>query len=126
MEALGHGARDEFLEVEAWEREQAHMPPYSRLAGIIISGREESQVIAVAKELGRLAPQGMNDQGHSVHTLGPAQAPLGKLRGRYRYRLLVNADREVNIQKLIDGWLAQIKVPSQVRIQVDIDPQSFL
>ena len=126
MEALGHGARDEFLEVEAWEREQAHMPPYSRLAGIIVSGREESQVIAVAKELGRLAPQGMNDQGHSVHTLGPAQAPLGKLRGRYRYRLLVNADREVNIQKLIDGWLAQIKVPSQVRIQVDIDPQSFL
>lgn len=126
MDAMGQGARDEFLEVEAWEREQAHMPPYSRLAGIIVSGREESQVMAVAKELGRLAPQGMNEQGHSVHTLGPAQAPLAKLRGRFRYRLLVNADREVNLQKLIADWLAQVKVPSTVRVQVDIDPQSFL
>ena len=126
MQAMANGARDEFLEVEAWEREQAHMPPYSRLAGIIVSGREESQVIEVAKMLGKTSPQGMTESGLQIHTLGPAPAPLAKLRGRYRYRLLVNADKAVNIQKILGGWVNGFKIPSTVRIQIDVDPQSFL
>lgn len=126
MEALEKGERDAFLEAESWEREQAHMPPYSRLAGIIVSGREEQSVIATARELGRLSPQGENEQGLSVYTLGPAQAPMAMLRGRHRHRLLVNADRAVNLQKIIQDWVSQVKVPSTVRVQIDIDPQSFL
>lgn len=126
MQAMAEGARDEFLEIEAWEREQAHMPPYSRLAGIIVSGREESQVIDVAKQLGKTSPQGMTDKGLSIQTLGPAPAPLAKLRGRYRYRLLVNADKAVNMQKILEAWVNGFKIPSTVRVQIDIDPQSFL
>lgn len=126
MQAMANGARDEFLEVEAWEREQAHMPPYSRLAGIIVSGREESQVLEVAKQLGKTSPQGMTDSGLQIHTLGPAAAPLAKLRGRYRYRLLVNADKAVNMQKILAEWVNGFKIPSTVRVQIDIDPQSFL
>ncbi len=126
MQAMEAGARDEFLEAEAWEREQAHMPPYSRLAGIIVSGREESQVIEVAKQLGRTSPQGMTDSGLTIQTLGPAPAPFARLRGRYRYRLLVNADKSVNLQKILQEWIHGFKIPSAVRVQIDIDPQSFL
>jgi primosomal protein N' (replication factor Y) len=126
MQAMTTGARDEFLEAESWEREQAHMPPYSRLAGIIVSGREESQVLEVAKQLGRISPQGRTESGLSIQTLGPAAAPLARLRGKYRYRLLVNADKAVNLQKTLAEWVGAVKIPSTVRVQIDIDPQSFL
>ncbi len=120
MRALAYEARDKFLEVEAHERQLADMPPYSRLAGIIVSGRDEAEALHIAKELGRTAPQ---DQG--IQTLGPAPAPFARLRGKYRFRLLVRADKDVNIQKQIGAWLDKIKLPSNVRVQVDIDPQSF-
>ncbi len=121
MKALQEGVRDSFLEVEAAEREQARMPPYARLAGIIVSGRDERQVIEISKELGKAAPQGPN-----INTFGPAPAPYAKLRGKYRYRFLVRTDKNVDIQKAIAKWVSQVKAPSAVRIAIDIDPQSFL
>lgn len=121
IQALASGDRNSFLQIEAKEREYAHMPPYSRLAGIIVSGREEGLVIEAAKILGKVAPQ-----GEKIQTLGPAPAPFARLRGKYRYRLLVRADKNIDIQKTISLWLSSIKTSSKVRIQVDIDPQSFL
>lgn len=120
MQALAQSGRDEFLEVEAAERESARMPPFSRLAGIIVSGRDEKQVIEVSKELGKSAPH-----GPGFETLGPADAPLYRLRGKYRRRLLVRADKTIDIQKAIAAWLKDVQTPSTVRVQVDIDPQSF-
>lgn len=120
MRALAYEARDKFLEIEAHERKSADMPPYSRLAGIIVSGRDEAETLHIAKELGRTAPQ-----GEGIQTLGPAPAPFARLRGKYRFRLLVRADKEINIQKQIGAWLDKVKIPSVVRVQVDIDPQSF-
>jgi primosomal protein N' (replication factor Y) len=121
MQALAQGARDPFLEVEAAEREAAHMPPYSRLVGIIIAGRDEGQVLEIAKELGRIAPQ-----GEGIMTLGPAPAPFARLRGKFRYRLLVQADKNLKIQSTIAEWVGAVKCPSTVRVYIDIDPQSFL
>jgi primosomal protein N' (replication factor Y) len=120
MKALAAGARDKFLEAEAYEREQSHMPPYARLAGIIVSGRDESEVKYIAKELGKTAPQ---EKWFQV--LGPAPAPFARLRGKYRYRLLVRADKTLDIQKGVGNWLETIKIPSAIRVAVDIDPQSF-
>jgi primosomal protein N' (replication factor Y) len=120
MKALVQEQRDKFLEVEAYERERANMPPYARLAGIIISGRDEEEVKYISKELGRSAPQ---EKGFQV--LGPAPAPFARLRGKYRYRLLVRADKNVNIQKAIGGWIGGTKTPSTIKVAVDIDPQSF-
>lgn len=120
MQALATGERDDFLEVEASERESARMPPFTRLAGIIISGRDEKQVLAVSKELGMSAPN-----GPGINTLGPADAPMYRLRGKYRRRLLVRADKTIDIQKAIAAWLKSVQTPSTVRVQVDIDPQSF-
>ncbi len=121
MKALAIGTRDEFLECEADEREVAHMPPFSRLAGIIIAGRDESLVLNVAKSLGMSAPQ-----GEQIQTLGPAPAPFARLRGKYRYRLLVRADKNIDIQKTLSSWVGSVKVPSTVRVYIDIDPQSFM
>lgn len=127
MAASSHeGGRDEFLEVESHEREMALMPPFSRLAAIVVSGREESQVIEVAKALGKTSPQGLTESGKAIQTLGPAAAPFARLRGRYRYRLLVRADKAINLQKTVSSWVNAIKVPSTVRVYIDIDPQSFL
>ena len=120
MQALATGDRDAFLEVELRDREVTDMPPFSRLAGVIISGRDEQEVAAVSQALGRCAPQA--DQ---IQTLGPAEALMYRLRGKFRRRLLVRADKTVDIQKAIHHWLSLIKIPSKVRVQVDIDPQSF-
>ncbi|MGH1378690.1 MAG: primosomal protein N' [Alphaproteobacteria bacterium] len=120
MQALASEGRDAFLQVENAEREAAHMPPYSRLVGIIIAGRDERQVVDVANALGRSAPQ-----GEGVQVLGPAPAPFARLRGRYRYRLLVQAEKKINIQKTVKAWVGGVKCPSKVRVYIDIDPQSF-
>ncbi len=121
MKALCAEERDEFLEAEAHEREAAHMPPYSRLVALIIAGRDHDLVVEVARALGRSAPQ-----GEGIMTLGPAPAPFAKLRGKFRYRLLVQADKALDVQKTVAHWVGGVKVPSTVRVYIDIDPQSFL
>ncbi|MEM7679484.1 MAG: primosomal protein N' [Pseudomonadota bacterium] len=121
MHALSEGNRDGFLDTELQEREMAHMPPFARLAGIIVAGRDEQQVIELSKQLGKTAPQ-----GETIQTLGPAPAPMARLRGKYRYRLLVRSKKNVDIQKAIKIWLKPHKIPSNTRVYVDIDPQSFM
>ncbi len=121
VQALASGKRDLFLQVEMEEREAANMPPFSRLAGIIISGRDEKKVDDIAKELGRTAPG-----GKGIRTYGPAHAPIARLRGRHRRRLLVVAGKNLELQKPLARWAGDIKLPSDVKITIDIDPQSFL
>ncbi len=120
IKALASNNRDDFLEVEAAQREAAKMPPFTRLAGIIVSGREEKQVVEVSKLLGQSSPH-----GPGIQTLGPADAPMYRLRGKYRRRLLVRAEKNIDIQKAIGEWLDAVKIPTAVRVQVDVDPQSF-
>ncbi len=121
MQALNVGGRDQFLEAELAQRESAGMPPFSRLVGVIVSSREESLALGAAKALGRCAPQ-----SPQVQTLGPAPAPMARLRGRYRFRLLVRAEKQIHIQKTVREWLSSVKMPSTVKIAIDVDPQTFL
>ena len=81
----------------------------------------EVQVKQTAENITRHAPQ-----GQSARILGPAPAPMHLLRGQYRYRLLIKANRNVNIQKMLDNWLANVKIPSTIKLKVDIDPYSFV
>mgnify|MGYP003377744602 CR=1 FL=1 len=120
IRALAAGDRDAFLEVEAGERERAGMPPFSRLAAVIVSGPNETQVDAAARALGHTAPH-----GPGIRTLGPAAASLARLRGQYRRRLLVVADRSIALQPILRAWIDSTKHPSAVRVKVDIDPQTF-
>ncbi|MEO3432630.1 primosomal protein N' [Inquilinus sp. CAU 1745] len=119
--ALVAGDRDGFLAQEAEAREMRLLPPFGRLAALIVSGPHAGDVDRVAQALGRTAPR-----GKGIDVLGPAPAPLSVLRGRHRRRLLVKADRRIALQRTIADWLTRVKVPGSVRIAVDIDPYSFL
>jgi len=120
MRALASGDRDAFLAREAEERRAAGMPPYGRLAALIVSGEDEGRVEAAARALALAAPR------DGVEVLGPARAPLALLRGRHRRRLLLKAPRGVAVQPLLADWLARADVPGTVRVQVDVDPYSFM
>lgn len=119
--ALVSGDRDRFLHAEAADRREAGMPPFGRLAAIIVSARDEAAADTAARTLARAAPP-----SPGVRVLGPAPAPLALLRGRYRRRLLVMAERRVAVPAWIRRWLAKARLPGSVRVQVDIDPYSFL
>ncbi|WP_029011039.1 primosomal protein N' [Azospirillum halopraeferens] len=121
MQALAAGDRDGFYALEAEMRLEAAMPPFGRLAALIVSGEDESLVDRTAMALGRAAPR-----SDTVAVLGPAPAPLALLRGRHRRRLLLKAPRGTAVQPLIAGWLERVEIPNAVRVQVDVDPYSFL
>lgn len=121
MRALVSGKRDEFLAREAQARERVSLPPFGRLAGIVISAPDAGLAQRVARDMARRAPH-----DEDVTVLGPAPAPLALLRGRTRIRFLVKAGRQVNIQAFLHAWLDDFKVPNAVRIAVDVDPYSFM
>jgi primosomal protein N' (replication factor Y) len=122
MEALAAHDRDAFLEQEKEGRIQTGMPPYGRLAALIVSGEDDRLVDQVALRLGRTAPRDRPE----LTVLGPAPAPLSILRGRHRRRLLLQGPKGVALQPVVADWLSRVDVPPQVRVQVDIDPYSFM
>jgi len=121
MQALVSGSRRQFLDTEISAREGTGMPPFGRLVALIVSGRDVQAVERVALNLRRSAPH-----GDGVTVLGPAPAAFALLRGRHRRRLLLKARRDTNVQKLVYQWLERVHVPQKVRVQVDVDPYSFL
>ncbi|MCX7362655.1 MAG: primosomal protein N' [Alphaproteobacteria bacterium] len=121
MQALVSADRDRFVSAELADRAVAKMPPYGRLASLIISGPDAAAVDNVCAAIARHAP---HQTGLSV--LGPSPAPLALLRGRHRRRFLLKAPRDVAVQPLLRSWLAQIGLPGSVRLQIDVDPYSFM
>ena len=110
-----------FMRAEAEQRRPGHWPPYGRLAALIVSAESASDADSVAAALGRTAPR---ETGVSV--LGPARAPLAILRGRHRRRLLLRTVKEIAVQPLLRHWLAQVRIPRRVRVDIDVDPISFM
>jgi primosomal protein N' (replication factor Y) len=121
MRALVGWDRDRFLAAEADARHSLGLPPFGRLAALILAGPDERQVDDVARKLARAAPRIAG-----VDILGPAPAPLAILRGRHRRRFLVKASRAADLQGTISDWLDRVEMPGPVRLYVDIDPCSFL
>jgi primosomal protein N' (replication factor Y) len=121
FQALGSGDRNAFLAAEAGARQRYGYPPYGRLAAVLLRGRDETALESAAKALRAAAPR-----GDGVEVLGPAKAPIYRLRGEVRMRFLVKARRDVNLQAYLNDWLPRVKTPASVRRVVDIDPYSFL
>ena len=119
--ALAAGDRAAFYDAETEARREAGAPPFGRWAAIIVSSEDEAEARDAVRAVGGAAPN-LND----VLVLGPAPAPLSLLRGRFRYRLLINARRSTQLQDIIREWLAPLRFPPGVRIAVDIDPYSFV
>ena len=121
MQAMAAGDRTRFLAEERAGRKASSLPPFGRLAALIVSGPSLTLVEETARALARCAPR-----IEGITVLGPAPAPLATLRGRHRRRFLIKGGKEARLQPVLRGWLAAVKTPSNVRIKVDIDPYSFL
>ena len=122
MQALKAKDRDAFIEAEMAERRAAGLPPFGRLAAVILSGPDGRALDAYARALASAAPN-----GEGVEVYGPAEAPLALIRGRRRSRFLVRADRNVDLQAFMSAWRARApKPPGPIRVSIDIDPYNFL
>ena len=122
MQAIVSGDSAAFYEREIAERERSSLPPFGRLAGIIVSADTRADAESHARQLRRAAPQAAD-----IAILGPAEAPMAVVAGRHRFRLLIHGERRADMQGFIRGMLAEGSKPrGSVRVQVDIDPQSFL
>jgi primosomal protein N' (replication factor Y) (superfamily II helicase) len=119
--ALVAGDRDAFYDAETAQRQHAGAPPFGRYAAIIISSEDEREAIEAARAVGASAPK-----ADGMYVYGPAPAPLAMLRGRHRQRLLVHAQRSVELQTILRAWLGELNFPRGVRVGVDVDPYSFL
>ncbi|ADE30070.1 primosomal protein N' [Rickettsia prowazekii] len=113
------GDEDRFFTNELEIRKAANMPPFSKTASLILSGFSESKILDIARKIVQIAPKA------NVKILGPARSLMSKLAGKYRYRILIIADKKFNLQKYLKFWLGFIKIPSYCQIKIDIDPKTF-
>ena len=122
IRAILAGDEEAFWAAEAKERQQAGVPPYGRMAGIILSGPDIAQVFDAGNLLAR---QDGPLRAVGAQVFGPAPAPIARVRGRHRVRLLVKADKSAPLQEALARWVAQVRLKGDLRRAVDIDPQSF-
>ena len=121
LQSLINNKKHEFYNAELTIRNTSRMPPFARLVAIIISSKnrkilsEFSQKLAIA-----------NNFPKDVELLGPIEAPISRMRKYYRQRFLIRGPKNCNIQFYIKRWLDSIKLPPQIRITIDVDPQNFL
>lgn len=121
MQALLSGDPESFYRAEIASREAAGLPPFGRLAALVVSAKDRAEAERHARDLARAA-----EAPAGVTVLGPAEAPIAVLRGRHRFRLLAQTERGVDLQAYLRGWLARGPKPrGSVRVAVDVDPQSF-
>ncbi len=122
IRAIVTGDEDGFWRAEAAQRKAAGVPPFGRLAGIVLSSPDVSEVFDLAEKMAiNIAP--LERIGAEVY--GPAPAPVARIRGRHRVRLLIKAAKTAPIQHALGQWVAQFRIPAKTRLTIDIDPQSF-
>ncbi|MDF2997728.1 MAG: primosomal protein [Xanthobacteraceae bacterium] len=122
MQALVAGDRDAFYDREIAAREEAMLPPFGRFAALVVSGTDSHAVQAHARALAGASPR-VDD----VRVLGPAEAPLALVRGRHRWRLLARTPRGFDLSAYVRQWMENApRARGNLRVDIDIDPQSFL
>jgi primosomal protein N' (replication factor Y) len=122
MRALAAGDREAFYSSEIDLREKAQYPPFGRLAALVVSGPDKHSAQAHARRLAQAAPR-----ADAVRVLGPAEAPLALIRGRYRFRLLLKSPRAFDLSAYLRQWMAIApKTTGKIKLEIDVDPQSFL
>ena len=121
MIALAAGDRDGFLQIERDVRAELMLPPFGRMAALVLSAPTPQLIEEAGRLTGAAAPN-----GEGVTVYGPAPAPISLLRGRHRIRFLITSPRDVDLSAYMAAWLKDLKLPNPVRISADIDPYSFL
>ena len=139
MRALLSGDSERFYKEETAMRASAGMPPFGRLAALIVAGEDRAAAEAHARALAsaahhlpaggrwKIAAAGGLPGDDEILVLGPAEAPVAVVRGRHRFRLLVKAPRSADLQGFLRAMLAAAPpARGSVQVMVDVDPQSFM
>jgi primosomal protein N' (replication factor Y) len=122
MKAMVSGDREAFYAQELLAREAGGMPPFGRLAALIVSANDHDNATNFARLLLSAAPM-----ADGVRLFGPADAPVAMIRGRHRVRLLAQSGKDFDLSGYVRFWLASAEKPKgDLKIQVDIDPMSFM
>lgn len=121
LQSLKANNLEEFYRSEIEIRNLVKMPPFAKLTSIIISSKDQAKLDTTVQNIAKHIPNAKN-----VKILGPAPSPIALLRGRYRYRFLVKSNPNIKVQSFIEKWLSNIKIPSNIRLKIDVDPYNFL
>lgn len=119
--ALAAGDREQFISVELSMRDMLGLPPFGKLAAIILSGPDKEKVETTARSIVAAAPR-----TEGIEIFGPSEPPIGRLRGLYRRRILIQGEPHINLSAYMSAWRNKVKLPSKLKMQIDIDPQSFM
>lgn len=118
--ALKSNNIQKFIELEITSREKNGLPPFTKFASVIVSGTNKELTEKTARNLVNSFPK------NGVSILGPAPAPLFLLRGRTRWRILLKSSKKIALSKVIKSWILSQKSPKNIKIQIDVDPITFL
>jgi len=118
---LLHNDMDNFFDLELKNREESNMPPFRRLAVIHFSAYNQIKILQYLDTLRLKIPQSTMD----IAILGPAESPLSIINKQFRYRIVINANKKVVIQNIVRSIINSVKIPSYVKVKIDIDPQNF-
>ena len=121
LAALADGDREGFISAELSMRELLGLPPYGKLAAVIISAPDANKANEFARKFLAKAPR-----AEGVEILGPSEAPIAILRGRHRRRFLIKAEPNVNLSAYMQAWKSRLRPPNKTKLQIDIDPQGFM
>jgi len=121
MMALAAGDRDGFLRVERDVRAELGLPPFGRMAALVLSAPSPDMAKQIGEIAGKAAPN-----GDGITVYGPAPAPISIVRGRHRLRFLITSSRNTDLSAYMAAWMKGLKLPNAARVSVDIDPYSFL
>lgn len=121
MQYIQQQDRESFYQLELLQRTELSLPPFGRLTAFIFSSPDQDHAEKAAQQFKQLF-----QLPEKSRLFGPSPAPLFQLRGKYRFRLLLKTPKEVLPQKLIGPLLYKMQLPKDVKLQIDIDPQSFL
>ena len=122
MQAIKNNDRDSFIKQELIDRQNLNMPPFSKLAAIILSSKNKENLEIICKCLQHKIPININD----IMIYGPIDAPLSYIKNNYRKRFLIVINNKINIQNIITKWINMVKIPSNIKIRIDIDPYNFM
>lgn len=121
LKVITNGSKEVFAETELENRKQANMPPFSRLVMINFTSKYEDRLIKFVREAAESIIQRKN-----IQVLGPAPAPAYVINNQYRYRIILRASKSSDIQGVIRQWQKTLDIPNCIKINVDVDPYSFL
>ena len=111
---------DEILKKELILRKENSLPPFCRLIAIIISANNQSLSIEGAREIKtRLS------KINGLEIMGPVDAPLLKIKKKFRSRLLIRFNEKSLKQKMVSNLLNSLKISSKIKLTVDVDPVNF-